>query len=448
MLENLTEGFAAIISRIKGQSRLTESNVAETFDLIRDTLVDADVSLSVVDDFVSSTREKALGQKVLRSLTPGQALIKLVNDELVGLMGAEAAGIIAPGDQPRAILMCGLQGSGKTTTTAKLALRLKKSKRRVLAVSSDVHRPAAIEQLRVLCEQTGIDFHEPDEAAASDAVKRAVTAMEGAARTLHDYVIIDTAGRNVIDEGMMDEIRSVSQSVYPSETILVIDATLGQEGLSVARGFGEVLALTGICLSKLDGDARGGAAMSARAALGIPVKFIGTGERVEDFQQFDPVRMASRIFGMGDIVSLVESATEAMGQKKVEKLERKLRSRKSRGLELSDMIDQLRQAEKMGGLDKMADHMPAKISQRIRAAKVDPRIFRRTEAIFLSMTELERRNPQVIKASRKLRIAKGAGVEVQHVNQLLKQHAQANKIMRKAARNPAAAMGMMKGMLR
>ena len=448
MLENLSEGFTAIISRIRGQSRLSEANVTETMGLIRDTLVNADVSLPVVEDFVEGMKPKALGHQVLGSITPGQALIKLVNDELVELMGAQAARLIVPGDQPRVILMCGLQGSGKTTTTAKLALNLKNSKKRILAASCDVHRPAAIEQLRVLSQDIGVDFHEPAQEDSSDAVRRATSALESAGQTLHDYVLVDTAGRNVIDDEMMAEIKSVSQSVSPSETLLVIDATLGQEALAVAKGFSEDLALTGICLSKLDGDARGGAAMSARATLGIPVKFIGVGEKPEDLQAFDPARMASRILGMGDIVSLVESATAAMGKSKVEKLERKLRKRKSPGLELSDMIEQMRQAEKLGGIDKMVDHLPAKISQKIKAAEVEPKVFRRMEAIYLSMTGFERRNPSMIKATRKIRIAKGSGVEVQQVNQLLTQHAQANKIMRKARKNPAAAMSMMRGMLR
>lgn len=448
MLENLSEGFSSIISRVKGQSRLTEANVAETMELINDTLINADVSLPVVEGFVESVKTKAMGQKVLRSITPGQAFIKIVSDELVDLMGTESKGLISPGDQPRVILMCGLQGSGKTTTSAKLALLLKNSKKRVLAASSDVHRPAAIEQLRVLCKDIGVDFHEPSEASENDAVKRAAEALEAANQGLHDYLIVDTAGRNVIDKEMMAEIKSVSQNVYPSETLLVIDVTLGQEGLAVAKGFDEPLALTGICLSKLDGDARGGAAMSARSVLGLPIKFIGVGEKPGDLQQFDPARMASRILGMGDIVSLVESTTDALGKAKTEKLERKLRKRKSPGLELSDMIDQMREAEKMGGLDKMVGHLPTKMAQKINAAELDPRMFKRMEAIFLSMTKFERRNPSLIKASRKVRIASGAGVEVQQVNQLLTQHAQANKIMKKAVKNPAAAMSMMRGLLR
>ena len=448
MLENLSDNFSSIVNRIKGQGRLTEANVSETVDLIRDTLIDADVALDVVDSFINQVRTKALGQKILNSITPGQTLIKLVNDELVELMGSNATDLVQPGDTPRVILVCGLQGSGKTTTAAKIALKLRKEKKRVLVSSSDVQRPAAIEQLRQLCQAVKVDFYEPASEIEGDAIRRAVSACEAATKTVEDYVIIDTAGRNVIDEPMMEELRELSAWTKPSESLLVIDSGLGQEGLSVARGFGNALDLTGICLSKLDSDARGGAAMSALATLGIPVKLIGVGEKPEDLQRFDPVRMASRILGMGDIVSLVESATAAMGEKKVDALARRQQKRKTAGLALSDMIEQMRQAESMGGFDKMIDYMPANLTKKIKSANVDPKIFRRMEAIYNSMTPFERRNPKMIKGSHKVRIASGAGVEVQQVNQLLTQHAQANKIMKRAARNPTAAMSLMRGLLR
>ena len=448
MLDNLTEGFSAIISKIRGQSRLTEQNITETLALIRSTLIDADVAVPVVDNFQALIKEKALGHKVLGSLTPGQALIALVQNELTELMGAQAVPLVQPANEPLAILMCGLQGSGKTTTVAKVALALKKNKHRVLVASTDIHRPAAIEQLRILCADIKVDFHEPNnEAERNLAVPRAQQALKSAQQTLHDYVLIDTAGRNVQDEEMMAEITAVSRAVIPAETLLVIDASQGQQALTVAKAFNQSLAITGVCLSKLDGDARGGAAMSARATLGVPVKFIGIGEKPTDLQPFDPARMASRILGMGDIVSLVESATAAMGKKKVDKLERKLRRKKSLGLSLEDMIDQLRQAEKLGGLDKITDQLPTRMTNKIKSANVDPNVFRRAEAIFLSMTGFERRNPHHINGSRKVRIARGSGVEVQQVNQLLMQHAQANKFMKKAAKNPLAAMNLMRGLL-
>ena len=447
MLESLSDGFSAIIRKIKGGARLSEENIEETMQLIRTTLIDADVALPVTEDFLTQVKTKALGQEVIGSLSPGQALIGLVQQELINLMGPEAAPIQQPANDPLAILLCGLQGAGKTTTAAKLAVHIKKKRKRVLVSSTDVHRPAAIEQLRILCEQAEVDFHEPQEQAQQQsAVERAKTAMLAAQQSLCDYVIIDTAGRNVIDQQMMQEIKQVSQNTYPAETLLVIDATLGQEALTVSNAFDEILALTGICLTKLDGDARGGAAMSAKAVSGVPIKFIGVGERIEDLQEFIPARMASRILGMGDIVSLVESATAALGEKKTAALERKLRRKKSRGLELSDMIEQLRHAEKLGGLDKITDTLPVNMARKIKQAKVDPGIFRRMEAIYLSMTKFERRNPQLIKNTRKVRIAGGAGVDVQHVNQLLTQHAQANKLMKRMAKNPLAAANLMRGM--
>lgn len=446
MLDDLTSGFSAIIKKVRGLSRLTEANINETVALIRITLIDADVALPVVSEFLEKVKTQALGQKVLNSLSPGQALIGLVQNELTGLMGPEAAPLIAPGNDPLVILLCGLQGSGKTTTAGKLANHLKKQKKRVLVASTDVHRPAAIEQLRLLCEQVQVDFHEPaNEDESNDAVMRAKSALTAASQTLHDYVLLDTAGRNVIDEKMMGEIKEVAQNVYPSETLLVLDATQGQEALAVAKHFDEALPLTGICLTKLDGDARGGAAMSAKATLGIPIKFIGVGERLDDLQAFIPSRMASRILGMGDMVSLVESATASMGKKRAAKLERKLRRKKTVGLQLSDMIEQMRQAEKMGGVEKIADQLPSHLAAKVKNANVDPKLFKSMEAIYLSMTGFERLNPGLIKGSRKQRIATGAGVEVQQVNQLLSQHSQANKFMKKAAKNPLAAMNLMRG---
>ena len=449
MLNNLSEKFDSIISRVRGYSRLTEDNISSTCDLIRDTLIDADVALSVAEEFVDTVKAQALGHEVISSLQPGQAFIALVQKELTNLMGEQASPLASPSNEPTVVLLCGLQGSGKTTTTAKLALLLRKKKKRVLVCSTDVRRPAAIEQLRILCEQTKVDFHEPgDEADQQDSIRRAETALVEAKQTLCDYILVDTAGRNVIDEEMMSEINQLAGRISPREALLVIDSTQGQQALRVAEEFNRRLEITGIFLTKLDGDARGGAAMSARATLRVPVKFIGTGEKIEDIEPFDPARMASRILGMGDIVALVEKANSEISQQRAANLERKLRRKKKATLELSDMIEQMRQAEKMGGIDKLSSHLPVSMTAKIKKANIDPRLFKRMEAIYLSMTRFERKNPHMLKGSRRSRIATGAGVEIQQVNQLLTQHAQAQKFMRKAAKNPLAAMGMMRQMMR
>lgn len=449
MLDNLSASFDTIISRVRGFSRLTEENISSTCDMIRDTLIDADVAVEVAEEFVAKVKTQALGQKIIASLRPSQAMIAMVQEELTYLMGEQASPLASRADEPGVILLCGLQGSGKTTTTAKLALLLGKQKKRVLACSTDVRRPAAIEQLRILCEQIKVDFHEPgDEAARQDPIRRAKLALDAAGQTLCDYLLVDTAGRNVIDDQMMAEIDALATEVPPCESLLVIDSTQGQQALRVAEEFNRKVAITGIFLTKLDGDARGGAAMSARASLGVPVKYIGVGEKPEDIEAFDPARMASRILGMGDIVALVEKTKAEMGQKKVASLERKLRRKKKVSLELGDMIEQMRQADKMGGLDKLTDHLPSSMNAKIKQANIDPRIFRQMEAIYLSMTRFERKNPHLLKGSRKARIAAGAGVQIQQVNQLLSQHAQAQKFMRKAAKNPLAAMGMMRQLMR
>ena len=448
MLEKVSEGFGAILTKVRGYSRITEAQVEETCALIRDTLIDADVALEVVDGFVAAVRTEALGQKVIKSLNPAQVIIALVQRELTKLLGSEGAVLAKPADEPVVVLLCGLQGAGKTTTAAKIGALLAKEKKRVLLASADVHRPAAIEQLRILCADGGLDFHESAaEEDRGDALKRAEQALGTARQTLADYLIVDTAGRTAIDEGMMAEMRKIADATKPREALLVIDSSLGQEALSVARGFNESLAITGICLTKLDGDARGGAAISARAVLGAPIKYIGTGEKPGDLQSFEPARMASRILGMGDIASLVENATKSMGRQRTERLERKLRRAKSRGLELRDMIEQVREAQKMGGIEQIADHLPSHMNARIKQASISPKLFSHMEAIYLSMTKFERANPHLLKGSRKARIASGAGVQVSQVNQLLAQHAQASKLMRRAAKNPMAAMAAMRGML-
>ena len=448
MLDKVTGGFSAILSKVRGYSRITEEQVAETCGLIRDTLIDADVALEVVESFVGTIQEEARGQKVLRSLNPAQVITALVQTELTKLLGEEGAPLAKAKNEPVVIMLCGLQGAGKTTTAAKLGALLAKDRKRVLLASTDVRRPAAIEQLRILCTENKLPFHEPakDEDKANP-LQRAVQAQAEASQSLADYLLLDTAGRSTIDAELMAELAEQAKATKPTEALLVIDASLGQKSLEVARGFGGQLQLTGICLTKLDGDARGGAAISARTVLGVPIKYIGTGEKIADLQSFNPKRMAMRILGMGDIASLVEQTTAGMGKAKTERLDRKLRRVKSRGLELGDMIDQIRQAQKMGGLEKIAEHLPTQMQGRIKANSPSPKIFAHMEAVYLSMTRFERSNPQLLKASRKARIAAGAGVEVATVNRLLKQHAQASKLMKTAAKNPAAAMNAMRGML-
>jgi signal recognition particle subunit SRP54 len=450
MLDNLTQRLAKVVKTMRGQARLTEDNISEMLREVRMALLEADVALPVVKELIARIKEKALGQEVVGSLTPGQALIGVVHKELTELMGGTASGINLATQPPAVILMAGLQGAGKTTTTAKLGKWLKeRQKKKVLVVSCDVYRPAAIEQLKTVAAQAGIDFF-PSSGDQKPA-DIAAAAVDYAKRHYYDVLFVDTAGRLAIDEAMMAEIQQLHALVKPIETLFVVDAMLGQDAVNTARAFNEALPLTGIVLSKLDGDSRGGAALSVRHVTGKPLKFAGIGEKLDGIEEFHPERMASRILGMGDILSLVEDAQRNVDTEKAEALAKKLKSGK--GFDLNDFKAQIGQMRSMGGLSSLMDKLPAQLSQ--AAGQVDQnqaeKQIRRTEGIINSMTPAERAKPELIKASRKRRIATGAGVPVQEVNRLLTQFEQMQKMMKQFSKGGMGKLmrGMqgMKGML-
>jgi signal recognition particle subunit SRP54 len=445
MLDNLTSRLAKIVKTIRGEARLTEANVQDALREVRIALLEADVALPVVKQFIDGVRAKALGQEVVGSLTPGQALIGVVHRELTQLMGEANAGLDLAVAPPAVILMAGLQGSGKTTTSGKLALLLKGQKKKVLVVSCDVYRPAAIEQLKTVAAQAGVDFFASN--TDQKPVDIATAAVEHARTHYNDVVIVDTAGRLAIDEPMMQEIAALHAALKPAETLFVVDAMQGQDAVNVAKAFSERLPLTGVVLSKLDGDSRGGAALSVRQVTGKPIKFAGVGEKLTGLEPFHPERMASRVLGMGDILSLVEEAHKQVDVEQAQKLADKLK--KGKGFDLEDFRDQLQQMNKMGGIASMMDKLPAQIAGQIDPAKLqDTRQFARLEGIINSMTKKERSNPDLIKASRKRRIATGAGVPVQEVNRLLKQFEQMQQMMKMMkGGNLQRMMRNMKGML-
>jgi signal recognition particle subunit SRP54 len=445
MLDNLTSRLAKIVKTIRGEARLTEANVQDALREVRIALLEADVALPVVKHFVDAVRAKALGQEVIGSLSPGQALVGVVHRELAQLMGEANAGLNLAVTPPAVMLMAGLQGSGKTTTAGKLALLLKGEKKKVLVVSCDVYRPAAIEQLKTVAAQAGVDFLESS--ASEKPVDIAMRAVAHARTHYHDVVIVDTAGRLAIDEQMMQEIAALHAALKPAETLFVVDAMQGQDAVKVAQAFGERLPLTGVVLTKLDGDSRGGAALSVRHVTGKPIKFAGTGEKLTGLELFHPERMASRILGMGDILSLVEEAHKQVDIEQAQKLADKVR--KGKGFDLEDFKEQLQQMNKMGGIASMMDKLPAQIAGQIDPAKLqDSRQFARIEGIINSMTKKERANPDLIKASRKRRIATGAGVPVQEVNRLLKQFEQMQQMMKMMkGGNLARMMRNVRGML-
>ena len=445
MLDNLTARLANIVKTIRGEARLTESNVQDALREVRIALLEADVALPVVKHFIDEVRAKALGQEVVGSLSPGQALIGVVHRELARLMGEANVGLDLAVTPPAVILMAGLQGSGKTTTAGKLALHLKEQKKKVLVVSCDVYRPAAIQQLKTVADQAGVDFlssstnQEPSEIAEQTLAY---------ARThYHDVVIVDTAGRLAIDEPMMQEIAALHAALKPAETLFVVDAMQGQDAVNVAKAFNDRLALSGIVLTKLDGDSRGGAALSVRHVTGMPIKFAGTGEKLSGLEPFHPERMASRILGMGDIVSLVEEAHRQVDVEEAKKLAAKVQ--KGKGFDLEDFKGQIQQMNKMGGVASLIDKLPAQLAGQIDPARLqDGKQFRRIEGIINSMTPQERARPELIKASRKRRIAAGAGVPVQEVNRLLKQFEQMQQMMKMMkGGNLQRMMRNMKGML-
>jgi signal recognition particle subunit SRP54 len=440
MLDALTNRLAGIAKTLRGQARLTDSNIQEALREVRVALLEADVAVSVVREFIARIKDKAIGQEVIGSLTPGQALVGVVYRELAALMGGESRGLELATRPPAVILMAGLQGSGKTTSSAKLARLLRDQKKKVLLASCDVYRPAAIEQLRMLAPQADADFYEAGGIQSPEAI--ALGALDHARRHYHDVLIVDSAGRLAIDEQMMKEIGLLHGALQPVETLFVVDAMQGQDAVNVARAFSEALPLTGIVLTKFDGDARGGAALSALQVTGRPIKFIGTGEKLGALEAFHPQRLAARILGMGDVLSLVEQAQRSGDLADAEKLARKVRSGK--GFDLTDFRSQLVQMRKMGGLAALLDKLPAQLAQAARGAPADERVINRTIGIIDSMTPQERAKPEIIKASRKRRIAAGAGVPVQDVNRLLAQHEQMQKMMRMMGKG--GIQNMMRGM--
>lgn len=428
MFDSLTEKLSGVFDRLSRRGALNEADVDEAMREIRIALLEADVALPVVRDFIADVREKAVGQAVVKSVTPSQMVVKIVNDALIEMLGTENASLDLAAQPPVPVLMVGLQGSGKTTTTGKLALRLKKEKKRVLMASLDVYRPAAQEQLKQIGEQIGVDtlpvvIGERPKAIAERAV---TTARKGG----YDVVMLDTAGRLHIDLDMMAEVADIRAAVQPKETLLVVDALTGQDAVNIAREFNEKIGITGSILTRIDGDSRGGAALSMRAVTGKPIKFLGAGEKMEALEPFHPDRLAGRILGMGDVVSLVETAAEKMDKDEAERVAKRMMDGR---FDLNDLLSQLRQMQKMGDLKGLLGMLPGmgKFKTQLDAAKLDGSVFKRQEAIILSMTPRERRNPDLIKASRKKRIAAGSGVSVQDVNKLLKQYEQMAEMMKR-----------------
>jgi signal recognition particle subunit SRP54 len=445
MLDTLTARLAKIVKQMRGEARLTEANIQDALREVRVALLEADVALPVVKHFIDAVRAKALGEEVVGSLTPGQALVGVVHRELAALMGGANAGLELAVQPPAVILMAGLQGSGKTTTSGKLARFLKQNKKKVALVSCDVYRPAAIEQLKTVAAQAGASFVESG--IGEKPIDIARRAVEYARTHYMDVLIVDTAGRLAIDEQMMQEIAALHAELEPAETLFVVDAMQGQDAVNVARAFGERLPLTGVVLTKLDGDARGGAALSVRHVTGKPIKFAGTGEKLDGLEPFHPERMAARILGMGDILSLVEEAHARIDLDQAKKVAEKVRKGKS--FDLEDFKSQISQMKKMGGMASLLDKLPAQLAGQINPAQLqDDKQLRRIEGIINSMTPQERARPELIKATRKRRIAAGAGVPVQAVNQLLNQFEQMQKMMKMMkGGNLARMMRGMKGML-
>ena len=454
MLDNLTQRMARVVKTLRGEARLTEANTQDMLREVRLALLEADVALPVVREFIAKVKEKALGEEVISSLSPGQALVAVVQRELTAVIGgnydARAADLHLAVTPPAVILMAGLQGAGKTTTVGKLAKLLKEQhKKKVLTVSCDVYRPAAIAQLKTVTEQVGADFFPSEANQAPVDIARA--AVDWAKKHYHDVLIVDTAGRLGIDEAMMQEITALHAALNPAETLFVVDAMLGQDAVNTAKAFNDALPLTGVVLTKLDGDSRGGAALSVRHITGKPIKFVGVGEKLDGLEVFHPDRLASRILGMGDILALVEEAQRGVDVQAAQKLADKVK--KGGDFDLNDFRAQLTQMKSMGGLSSLMDKLPAQFQQ--AAGKADmgqaEKQMRRMEGIINSMTRLERAKPDLIKASRKRRIAIGAGVQVQEVNRMLAQFDQMRSMMKKLKGNNLAKMmrgmkGMMPGM--
>ena len=447
MLDNLTQRLARVMKTLRGEARLTEDNIADALREVRLALLEADVALPAVKAFIAAVKEKAVGEEVIGSLSPGQALIGVVHRELTALMGEAHDGLNLATQPPAIVLMAGLQGAGKTTTVGKLAKLLRESqKKKVLVVSCDVYRPAAIEQLKTVAEQAGVDFF------ASSTSERPVdiarSAVDWARRHFYDVLLVDTAGRLSIDEAMMKEIAELHAALKPIETLFVVDAMLGQDAINTAKAFSDALPLTGVILTKLDGDSRGGAALSVRHITGKPIKYAGVGEKLTGLEPFHPERMASRVLGMGDVLSLIEDARKGIDEAKAVEFAKKLKSGKN--FDLNDFKEQIGQMRKMGGISSMIDKLPAQFAQAASQMPVggEDKAVRRIEGIINSMTPDERSKPDLIKASRKRRIATGAGVQVQEVNRLLKQFEQTQKMMKQFSKGGIGKlMRSMKGMM-
>ncbi len=420
--EGLSERLENSFKKLRAKGKLTEADVKEAMREVRLALLEADVNYKVAKDFTKSVTERAVGEDVMESLTPGQMVIKIVNEELTKLMGGIESRLAIANRPPTVIMMCGLQGSGKTTHSAKLALKLKNEGHRPMLVACDIYRPAAIRQLQVVGEQVGVPVFEMG---TENPVKIAEEAIKYAKDHGHDYVFLDTAGRLHIDEELMQELQNIRSTVHPNEILLVIDAMTGQDAVNVAKSFNETLGIDGVILTKLDGDTRGGAALSVRAVTGKPIKFVGTGEKLGDLESFHPDRMASRILGMGDVLSFIERAEQSLDEKKAAELEKKLAKNK---FDLNDLLDQFAQLERMGSIKDTIKMIPG-IGSKIKDADIDESAFTRFKSIIYSMTLQERAHPEIINPSRKRRIAAGCGMQVEDVNKLLAQFKQMKKMM-------------------
>ncbi len=426
MFDNLSERLERSFKILKGEGKITEINVAETLKDVRRALLDADVNYKVAKQFTDTVKEKALGQNVLTAVKPSQLMVKIVHDELTALMGGETADINLEGARPAVILMAGLQGSGKTTFSGKLARMLKaKKNRRPLLVACDVYRPAAIDQLKVLADQIGVPMY--TEPGSKDPVQIAQNAIREARAKALDTVIIDTAGRLAVDEQMMQEIAALKQATQPQEILFVVDSMTGQDAVNTAKEFNDRLDFTGVVLTKLDGDTRGGAALSIRTVVSKPIKFVGTGEKLEAIDQFHPARMADRILGMGDIVSLVERAQEQYDEEEAKRLQKKIQKNQ---FDFNDFMSQIQQIKKMGNLKELASMIPG-VGKALKDVEIDDNAFKSIEAIINSMTPKERTHPEILNGSRRQRIARGSGTTLQEVNRLLKQFDETRKMMKK-----------------
>lgn len=438
--EGLSDRLESAFSRLKSKGSLTESDVKEAMREVRLALLEADVNYKVAKDFTQKVTERAIGAQVMESLTPAQMVIKIVNEELTDLMGGTQSRLAYASHPPTVVMMCGLQGSGKTTHCAKIALKLKNENHRPLLVACDIYRPAAIKQLQVVGEQVGVPVFEMGQ---TDPVTIAKEAIKLAKDKGYDYVFIDTAGRLHIDTELMEELKNIKNEVHPHEILLVVDSMLGQDAVTVAGTFNDELGIDGLVLTKMDGDTRGGAALSARAVTGKPIKFVGMGEKLDELDIFHPDRMASRILGMGDVLSLIEKAETALDEKKAAQLEEKLRKNK---FDLEDLLDQMEQVRKMGSMKDILGMLPG-VGKKIKDVDVDDRQLDRMRAIIQSMTPRERRNPDIINPSRKRRIAAGCGMQVEDVNRLLNQYRQMQKMMKQLnSKNSRRMMKRMGGM--